>query len=335
MTTPTPLAETIARVEQQLALEPPVVSCVVLHRDDTMALLSCARRVVAMEGVADSEVIAHIRASVSERDEVGTWKSPEFRAGMHALLDAASEHAVLAKRVEELEGTDFIAYTNELVAEADRLRAENERLANIANARQHDINSAAVARLELALTAAQDRVRELQTELDLYKQGQAYTGWREAQKRARELEETGQELRDVTREAEWPRACRAWDRAKKATGPITDPTQWAGTVGRHFVSTRELDHMEIAVADAEGLLDVGSCIPPDCQHYIELPSGAGVEVMIDWRPIETCPAEGEFLVYLEAPMLNTRFHTMKCPPMMVRFGCLPTHWAPLTPPEGK
>jgi hypothetical protein len=64
--------------------------------------------------------------------------------------------------------------------------------------------------------------------------------------------------------------------------------------------------------------------------------------MIDWRPIETCPAEGEFLVYLEAPMLNTRFHTMTKHPNLTIIGGhfnydspKPTHWAPLTPPEGK
>lgn len=29
-----------------------------------------------------------------------------------------------------------------------------------------------------------------------------------------------------------------------------------------------------------------------------------------WQPFSEIPDEGEFLVYLEAPMLNTRFHTM-------------------------
>jgi hypothetical protein len=197
-----------------------------------------------------------------------------------------SERDALAKRVRELEATDFIAYTNELVAEADRLRAENERLAKSVETWKGDAehyraerlrSDQEIDRLTPALTAAQDRVRELQTELDLYKQGQVYTGWREAQKRVRELEEAGQELRDVTREAEWPRACRAWDRAaKKATGPITDPTQGVGTVGIDWAVPGSERTMETIIDHTGAVVSCRerpSLIPADCQHYIQLPSG--------------------------------------------------------------
>jgi hypothetical protein len=327
-----------------------------------------------------------------------------------------SERDALAKRVRELESTDFMAYTNELVAEADRLRAENERLAKSVETWKGDAehyraerlrSDQEIDRLTPALTAAQDRVRELQTELDLYKQGQVYTGWREAQKRVRELEEAGQELRDVTREAEWPRACRAWDRAaKKATGPITDPTQGVGTVGIDWAVPGSERTMETIIDHTGAVVSCRerpSLIPADCQHYIQLPSGlwawvenydlqpvhlgnvrrarpntcrlprrprawgegAGMEVMIDWQDIGTAPKDGrEVLLYRRdrtqgkvwpgeliatfSPTTIGRWITYNGPHRWntqhtMMLGCTATaaagatwtHWAPLTPPEGK
>lgn len=42
--------------------------------------------------------------------------------------------------------------------------------------------------------------------------------------------------------------------------------------------------------------------------------------MIKYYPVEEMPETGEFLVYLERPMLNTRYHTMTRHPNLTIIG---------------
>ena len=63
----------------------------------------------------------------------------------------------------------------------------------------------------------------------------------------------------------------------------------------------------------------------------------------DWKPIETAPAYGSFLVWLEEPFLHCRIQVARWNGNVKLIGSLfafdapkPTHWMPLQPgPKGE
>lgn len=198
VTTPTPLAETIARVaarlERALTAER-AFRLVDVEDDDLTALLACARRCEAIDR-ADG-LVAEIR---SHRKQFG-WANTAvvFSERWAEVVDAAAERDALAKRVGELEDEErrneekLAKWAEEyatVTAEADRLRAENERLAT--------------------LTAAQERVRELEAALS---------------STVRALHEHGHKQEASTFYRYLPPLGTS-----KQPDPITDPAQGAGTV---------------------------------------------------------------------------------------------------------
>jgi len=255
MTTPTPLAETIARVSQDQAKrlhnwessgEP---DHFIGDRDLTL-LLRCARRCEAIEGIT-SELIAKARR-LARIDSWWRTDIEEFKRILPPLLDAAAERDALAKRVGELEldfanacdkGRRLLASNDSFMASseaanlvADKAEAESTRLRtelaelrlchdewkSEAGERHEELRKALAER-----NAAQDRVGELERELGLL----------------------------VGKESD------AWARAE---GPITDPTQ--GTPW-DFGGSPDLQD------DIDRVESRPACIPADCQHFEQLPSG--------------------------------------------------------------
>jgi len=60
---------------------------------------------------------------------------------------------------------------------------------------------------------------------------------------------------------------------------------------------------------------------------------------MDWKPIETAPKDGHFLVWLPAPMLGSNIQVMRAGKVALIGGQfafdvedVPTHWMPLPEP---
>jgi hypothetical protein len=284
MTTPTPLAETIARADRALNAACLIedVDRIRVQRRDLFALLACARRCEAMDGVGGT----------TWRDLLHSWgvaPTGRIHLEVQALLDAASERDALAKRVRELEellGVEESGLTRaELLAEADRLRAENERLAKGAEVLAAGIRNreqeylAACAELDertADLTAAQDRVRELEDSLFAAEHigdpdGAIQTLARLVHLHGNEAESRAIDaLRHVSKEA------------IRLRGPITDPTQGVDYVVGGIAST-EGNPAYHQPAEAIAFKVKPSCIPPDCQHFEQLPSGLWAWIWTDPR----------------------------------------------------
>lgn len=105
----TELAETIARVERENA-RLPVGSCPVSQADLT-ALLSCARRCEAIDGVDTGvatkcldKLVGQVEVMVPRMPSLPHWwyaAQRDIYNTLRATIDAASERDALAKRVRE------------------------------------------------------------------------------------------------------------------------------------------------------------------------------------------------------------------------------------------
>jgi hypothetical protein len=310
MTTPTTLAETIARLhrdreERRVLRDPywgpegtpslvageerPTEWQASIQETDFDLLIACARRCEAIDGVLADGLSG--KAFWSEVEGKLLYAAVDVDAYFDSVLchllskaadaavvsaDLRSERDALAKRVGELESTDFMAYTNELAAETARLREENERLQETFESRcEHAHLQAAkadsearsarerlsdraleVAGLRADLTAAQGRVRELEA-------------WQ-----LRATEEIG-ELRTVVSEC------------ASAVGAFSDPMCSLDFMklvpGEVALKLKSLGYVPRAKKVTVAASARPSCIPPDCQHYIELPSGLWAWVNMDRR----------------------------------------------------
>jgi hypothetical protein len=233
MTTPAKLAETIARLR----------SCTVnvsqpdgIRYDDLMTAIRCTERCDAIDSLCSSDLD-------QARDWADILKGDVPQGLFAAVIDGAaesqslrSERDALAKRVRELESTDFMAYTNELVAESARLRAENERV--------RADNRMLLAKVDDATERAedaQDRVRELEDTLAIVRHNEARLT-EVSMCRSRLLAEHG------IKEPLYP-----------VTGNQPGNEEDAVTLRKMAASIRDMNRP--------------ACIPADCQHYIQLPSG--------------------------------------------------------------
>jgi len=265
MTTPTQLAETIARVAHTLESENVTHLWEPAFRDAIATLLSCARRCEAIDGVEFEGAIDRLdRAS---RNAVagpsGVVAAMVTAADLECAVELAADRErlqadrdALAKRVGELEADLASALRisearagqrDELSRmhhaqedESTRLRAENERLALLVK-ETADLGETEVANVLRRLTAAQDRVRELE----------------EALKTAQsELDE--------------------WRPDTVNDGPITDPTQGVGAIPSGATCPNCCTMNEYTVPAPQCptcATKKPSCIPADCQHFEQLPSG--------------------------------------------------------------
>lgn len=88
---------------------------------------------------------------------------------------------------------------------------------------------------------------------------------------------------------------------------------------------------------AERTFDHNQWLDAECRRYLLDHGKALSEALGGWLPIETCPEDGEFLVYM--PDGSRKIQAARWSPNIKTIGTAfafdltkPTHWRPLPPP---
>jgi hypothetical protein len=233
-----------------------------------------AKRVGELEATNERLSLSSHEAIVIAKDcrAESTRLRTELDAAQRREIAAHNAAGGLTRRCEDAERRVRSTATNrelDAIHELDaakttntRLRAENERLA-----RRDGHLCDLVHAHEKALTAAQERVRELEAErakVQAAAQSMFDGNAESAQKHAKSHRgQAAASARDVARYI------------LEQFAPITTPTQGVGTLAQQTEGAFIREQLRTGRKPNGEPLDPPrpSCIPADCQHYIELPGG--------------------------------------------------------------